>query len=61
MWSDPAYGGNNTIRPYRGSIKDYCKELGVACGRDKGRHIIEEYCGDKVVIINESQEARARA
>lgn len=52
IWSDPEYpGGDNTIRPYSGTLDDYLKETGIPYGRDKGTHTIRGYCGDEVKIL----------
>lgn len=50
IWSDPEYNGDNTIRPYAGSYQSYLREIGMGCGRDKGKHFIRDYCGDQVKI-----------
>ena len=50
IWSNPAYGGNNEIHPYNGSLTKYVKSIGIPYGRDKGTHTIGEYCGDQVII-----------
>ncbi len=51
IWNDPDYGGNNTIIPYSGSYKDWCINLNIPYGRDKGQHIIKEYCGNELTIL----------
>lgn len=51
IWSDPDYNGDNTIRPYKGTLEDFLKEEDISYCRDKGSHIIKEYCGDDVTII----------
>jgi len=50
VWSDPDYQGDNTIVLFRGSYKDWCREIGIPFGRDKGKHTIEGYCGKDVII-----------
>ena len=51
VWSDPDYpGGDNTIIPFDGNLKDFCKQEGIPYVRDKGTHIIGEYCGKNVII-----------
>jgi len=57
IWSDPDYGGDNVITPYKGSYKDYCKEIKQNYGRDKGEHTIRGYCGDNVVFGPEKNGA----
>jgi hypothetical protein len=49
IWSDPDYGGDNTIRKYRGSFSKYIKG---GFGRDKGRHKIFDFCGDGFCVMN---------
>lgn len=54
IWSDPDYpGGDNTIKPFDGSLKDFCNAGGPGYGRVKGRHTIRAYCGDQVKFIEE--------
>ncbi len=45
VWSDPDYGGDNIIRPFAGTIRDFFKD---GWGRDKGRGTAFAFCGDKV-------------
>ena len=53
IWSDPDYpGGNNTFAPFPGDYKEACKHCGASYGRDKGMHIISEYCGNDIVILD---------
>ena len=52
IWFDPEYGGNNTIKSYAGNYKDWCKELEIPFGRDKGNHIIENYVGLDVKVLD---------
>jgi hypothetical protein len=49
IWSDPDYNGDNTIKPFKGTIQEYFEP---SYGRDKGKHIIRNYCGDDVKIVN---------
>lgn len=49
-WSDPDYQGDNTIRPFKGTYKDWLKRRGIPFGRDKGTHTIDGYCGTEVSI-----------
>lgn len=48
VWSDPDYGGDNTIRKFNGSLVDYCKQAGIPYIRDKGHHTVRNYCGKDV-------------
>ena len=51
--SDPGYpGGDNTIRHYYGTIRDFCRDSHVSFGRDKGTHTIRSYCGENVVFVS---------
>lgn len=49
-WSDPDYNGENTIRPCE-PYGQWCDRIGIEFGRDKGTHIIGDYCGPDVKII----------
>lgn len=49
-WSDPEYGGDNTIRPCP-HYNQWCERQGIEFGRDKGTHIIRDYCGADVTIV----------
>lgn len=52
IWSDPDYPfGNNTITPFKGTYKDWLNQEGISFARDKGKHIIRNYCGENVQII----------
>jgi hypothetical protein len=52
LWSDPSYpGGDNTIKPTNQTYGEYCKE--GEFGRIKGEHVIKDYCGDEVKIMEE--------
>ena len=50
-WQDPGYGGDNTLRKVNVSLKEWLKD--VPFGRDKGTHVISDYCGEDVIIIEE--------
>ena len=52
IWSDPGYGGDNTLRPYWGTYQDYLQDTGIPYGRDKGKHPIKAYCGEEVQILD---------
>jgi hypothetical protein len=49
VWSDPDYEGNNTIVPFTGDKANFTSEGFM--GRDKGKHVIRDYCGPDVKII----------
>jgi len=51
VWSDPDYNGDNTIKPFDGTLKDFLKQQNIPCVRDKGFHTIRHYCGDNVKIM----------
>ena len=53
VWSDPEYGGNNTISHYSGTISDWLGALPY--GRSKGIHEIGKYCGPNVQILSSNQ------
>ena len=53
-WQSPDYpGGDNVIRRFNGSLKDYLKKRGLPYVRDKGKHFIRDYCGDATIIVSE--------
>ena len=56
LWSDPRYGGNNTIRPFpypkeEMGIRQEKLDPSLPWGRDKGVHVIREYCGENVIFV----------
>lgn len=51
-WSDPDYGGDNTIRPC-GKYHEWLDKNNLEFGRDKGTHKIKDYCGKDVIILEE--------
>jgi hypothetical protein len=51
IWSDPDYNGNNTIKKYNGTYKEWCEVNNIPFGREKGVHKISEYCGTDVKFI----------
>jgi hypothetical protein len=53
LWLDPDYGGDNIIVKTEMTYKEYCEKIGPEFGRDKGSHIIRDYCGDEVKILGE--------
>lgn len=52
IWSDPDYGGDNTIHPFQGSLEDYCVTRSLPFVRDKGKHTIRGYCGPDVEFVD---------
>ena len=50
VWSSPDYNGDNTIKPYKGNPRNFTSD--GFCGRDKGTHIIREYCGNDVRFVD---------
>lgn len=54
IWSDPQYNGNNTLMEYKGTYADFLAEVKVDYGRDKGVHLIKNYCGEAVRLISAS-------
>jgi hypothetical protein len=51
VWSDPNYGGDNTIRKFDGTLNHWLNQFHVPYVRCKGRHKIGDYCGQEVNII----------
>lgn len=51
VWSDPDYGGDNTIQPFDGDYDDFCAQLNIPYGRCKGQNTIRGYCGEDVKIL----------
>lgn len=51
VWSCPSQFGNNTIKRYNGSLKQWCRENEVPVTRNKGIHIIRHLTGDDVSIL----------
>lgn len=49
-WSDPDYGGNNTIKP-TGTYAEWLDVNNIPYGRAKGTHSIRGYCGPDVKIL----------
>lgn len=39
IWSDPSYGGDNTIRPYFDTFQEYLKECHISYGRTDIPHV----------------------
>ncbi len=55
VWSDPEYGGDNTIRPLtKEEVENF---FGDFWGRSKGSHKVRDYCGDNVKILQAQQES----
>ncbi len=50
VWLDPDYGGNNSFRRFTGTYEKFVKTIHVEFGRDKGQHVIRDYCGEDVVL-----------
>ncbi len=50
IWSCPDYNGDNSLTPYEKEYADFCEEVGIDFGRDKGTHLIESYCGPDVWV-----------
>jgi len=54
IWSDPSYpGGNHTIKKFKGNYKQFCKLANVPYCRNKGTHVIGDYCGMNVKILED--------
>jgi len=50
VWSDPDYGGDNTISLFNGNYYDWIEHIGIPFGRDKGSRFIGEYCGNELIF-----------
>ena len=50
VWSSPEYRGDNTLRKYSGTYKQYLEESNSDYGRGKGIHYIADYCGENVKV-----------
>lgn len=46
VFSDPEYNGDRTLRPYKGTLRQWLKG---GYGRDKGKHLVREFCGDFIL------------
>ena len=51
VWSDPDYGGDNTLTKFVGTYQEFIKQCDVPYGRSKGNHIIRNYCGPDVKVV----------
>lgn len=52
IWSDPSCGGDNTIRPHMGLVKNYFNPY----GRDKGTQCVRTFCkGAKFVPLKNKE------
>lgn len=47
VWSDPDYRGDHTIREVKYSYKEWCRVEKIPYGRDKGKHILRNFCKDE--------------
>lgn len=51
IWSDPDYGGDNSIKSFNGSLNDFMSQNNLILVRDKGKHLIVNYCGSNFKFI----------
>jgi hypothetical protein len=52
VWSDSSYpGGDDSIRPFDGTLREFCREIQTPFGRDKGKRFIGDFCGENVNIL----------
>lgn len=51
IWSDPSYGGDNTLRGFNGTHTMWLNEINLDCSRCKGNHRLGRYCGSDVDIV----------
>lgn len=49
IYSDPDYGGDNTLRSVDASYKEWSEPYSF--GRDKGRHYITDFCGESFQLL----------
>ena len=61
IWSDPGYNGDNTIKPFNGSIFDFQKQYGYDYGRDKGEHQIYKKCGEDIIFVKVEYENKPQS
>lgn len=52
-WEDPEYGGNNTLKKVDYDYNQWIKLLNIPFGREKGTHIIKDYCKNVIIISTE--------
>lgn len=50
-WKDPSYNGDNTMTMFDGTFTSFCKKLKIPTGRDKGSHIVKDYCGEDFIMV----------
>lgn len=51
VWSDPEYpNGDNTIKKFNGTVKQWLEVNQIPFGRSKGTHKVREYCGENVIF-----------
>lgn len=51
IWKDPDYqGGDNTFTKTDMTYKEWTRKIGIPFGRDKGHHVIRNYCGEDIII-----------
>jgi len=60
VWKDPDYGGDNTIISFIGDYETYIRKRKLPYCRDKGLHVIRDYCGDKARIVIELSDKRKK-
>ena len=51
VWSDPSYGGDNTMYEFTGTFQQWLGLQGLAYGRSKGNNYISNFCGNKFILI----------
>ncbi len=56
IWDSPDYGGDNTIRPFKGTLQSYLELNDISFGRSKGSSIICLKCGDNVKIETQKED-----
>ena len=52
-WKDPDYSGDNSLRVFPGDYAQWLRMSNIPFGRDKGTHLICNYCGTDFTFIGE--------
>lgn len=50
IFSDPDYGGRNTLTYCKSDYKEFLDTRPEPFGRSKGKHIIKNFCGTEVQV-----------
>lgn len=53
VWNNPDYGdGDNTVKPFKGTLKQWIKSCNIPYCRDKGSKLIGNYIGNDFAIVS---------